>query len=191
MFFNFLVKLTLRSEQHNAHNKRAFLGHYECIKRVWYVHQGINWSSFEHIMSIFTHLVSCLCSKFALKMPTFGHHRISWKFPVFFTILSWCTHTALTSEASQGIICASFNHFHAINAPFMNCCCSDGALMATLHNFTFFLVFFFFNLVPSFYLLRQAIFHTQKQSYCAQTFCRLKCCYTLKFKLWLSAPTNK
>ena len=58
----------------------------------------------------------------------------------FFTILSWCPHTALISEASQGIICASFNHFHTVTAPFMNCCCSDGALMAALHNFSFFLV---------------------------------------------------
>ena len=142
-FFNFSVKLTLRSEQHNAHNKRAFLGHYKCIKRAWYVHQGINWSSFEHIMSIFTHLVSCLCSKFALKMPE-NAHLWTWsdliKVPSFlhyFVMMhTYCTH--FCAEASQGIICASFNNFYTINAPFMNCCRSDGPLMATLHNFTFF-----------------------------------------------------
>ena len=59
----------------------AFLGHDECIKRACYVHQGINWSSFEHYMGIFTHLVSCWCSKFALVMPTL-------KFPVIFSLFS-------------------------------------------------------------------------------------------------------
>mgnify|MGYP001798454381 CR=1 FL=1 len=57
----------------------------------------INWPSFEHyIMSIFTHLVSCWCSKFALIMPTFGHHQFSSKFPVFlhyFVMMpAYCTH---------------------------------------------------------------------------------------------------
>ena len=102
-------------------------------------------------MSIFTHLVSCLCSKFTLIIPTFGHHQISSKFPVFFTILSWCTHIALTSEASQGIICASFNYFHTINAPFMNCCRSDGPLNGHITQLHFLLGLFFFQL-GSFFL---------------------------------------
>ena len=39
----------------------------------------------------------------------------------------------------------------------LNCCYSDGALMATLHNFTFFVVKFFFNWVPSIYLLFHSV----------------------------------
>ena len=39
----------------------------------------------------------------------------------------------------------------------MNCWRSDGAVMAVLHYFTFFLVKLFFNWVPSFYLLFQSV----------------------------------
>ena len=145
---NTLVKVTLRSV---AGIKHALRGHYQVIFRAWWAHKkgmictsGHKWAIiralYEHDYPPCVLLMLQVCpgnahlwtSSDLLKIPSF-----------FFTILSWCLHTALISEASQGIICASFNHFHTINALFMNCCCSDGALMAALHYFTFFFDFFF------------------------------------------------
>ena len=134
------VKVTLRSVAGIMH---ALRGHYQGIFWTWWAHKKSMICSSGHKWAISQALYEHLYPPCVLLMPQVCPDnaqdiiRIPQNSQFFFTILSWCLHTALISEASQGIICASFNHFHTIDVPFMNCCCSDGALMAALHAMLF------------------------------------------------------